>query len=75
MAKETNTDTVEEAASKAKTQKEVNIEKKVKLISRLYEDQFVKYYDDEVIIPAQGTVTLNDAGLTEIPTGIMKIEI
>lgn len=69
MTKETSQDNTELQSS------EVVAEKKVKLLSRLHEDQFVNYYEDEVIIPAQGSVILDEAGLTEIPSGIMKIEI
>lgn len=49
--------------------------KQVKLISRLKEDAFVKYFDTEVIVPPQATVTVYANGLTEIPNGIIKVEI
>lgn len=49
--------------------------KQVKLISRLKEDAFIKYFDTEVIVPPQATVTVYANGLTEIPNGIIKVEI
>lgn len=48
---------------------------KVRLVNRLREDQFIKYRGEDILIPPQGTVELDESGLTDLPTTVSVIKI